>query len=68
MNDRPSNVIDFVEFRAARARARLPLFDGMAKIRTLPDVTKRPLTPASVEHRTRMLGHLGRWPDGPMTR
>lgn len=59
MNERPSNVVDFLEFRAARERSRLPLFDGVAPVRTLPDLTPRPLSSASVEHRARMLKHLG---------
>ena len=60
MSERPSNVVDFLEFRAARERGRLPLFDGVPEpIRTLPDLTERPLSVASVEHRARMLKHLG---------
>ena len=70
MNERPSNVVDFLEFRAARDRSRLPLFDGIAQVRTLPDLTERPLSSAGVEHRTRMLKHLRSVdrPDVPMTR
>ena len=59
MNERPSNVVDFLEFRAARDRARLPLFDGIVSVRTLRDRTERPLSASGVEHRARMLKHLG---------
>lgn len=59
MNERPSNVVDFLEFRAARERRRLPLFEGIAQVRTLPDLTDRPVSAAGVEHRARMLKHLG---------
>lgn len=59
MDERQSNVVNFLEFRAARGRGRLPLFDGMTPVRTLPDLTERPLSAAGVEHRARMLKHLG---------
>ena len=59
MNERPSNVVDFLEFREARDRSRLPLFDGIAQVRTLTDLTARPLSAEAVEHRTRMLKYLG---------
>ena len=60
MNERPSNVVNFLEFRAARERAKLPLFDAAEQlIRTLPELTERPLSSAAVEHRARMLKHLG---------
>ena len=64
MSERPSNVVDFLEFRAARERGRLPLFDGVPQpLRTLPDLTERPLSTAAVEHRARMLKHLGARPE-----
>jgi len=59
MNERPSNVVDFLEFRAARDRSRLPLFDAVAQVRPLQDLTARPVSAAGVEHRARMLKHLG---------
>lgn len=59
MNERPSNVVDFLEFRAARERSRLALFDEAGQVRPLPDLTARRLSATGVEHRARMLKHLG---------
>ena len=56
-----SNVVDFVRFREARERARLPLFETPSEVATLTPAT-RPLSNREVEHRERMLAHLGRPP------
>jgi len=59
---RSSKVVDLAAFKAERARARLPLFEGTAAVVAAPGVAIAPdanLTPREVDHRTRMLKHLG---------
>jgi hypothetical protein len=52
-------VISFGKFKARKARERLPLFEHGQGAGTLPEPASRTLTTREVEHRRRMLRHLG---------
>ena len=62
---RSSKVVDLAAFKAERARARLPLFEadaGAAATVVPPAVivaSDASLTSREVDHRARMLKHLG---------
>jgi hypothetical protein len=56
----PSRIVDFAAFRAARAQLKLPLVTDEAAREPAPLQPGRSLSSHQIDHRTRMLRHLGR--------